>query len=51
VSAPLIALPSVTLADAAASATLSINAASPPQLRQQRSQSKLLHSLSEVWAA
>jgi hypothetical protein len=35
----------------AASATLSINAASPPELRQQRSRSKLLLSLSEAWAA
>jgi hypothetical protein len=66
VSAPLIALSGVTLAAAAASATLSINAASPPpaasatlsinaaspqELRRQRSQSKLLLTLPEAWAA
>ena len=80
-SAPLIAQSGVTLAAAAASATLSINAValalgglggtgrsllgvctadrlvgcdarrSPPHLRQQRSRSKLLLSLSEAWAA
>jgi hypothetical protein len=35
----------------AASATLSINAASPQELRRQRSQSKLLLTLPEAWAA